>query len=64
MSVIFLDNTSYDIFFPLSAQFFGGTIILVGVSVSLSAFGIYFHFHELNLKPPPTWLRSVLLVDG
>ncbi|XP_035687557.1 neuronal acetylcholine receptor subunit alpha-7-like [Branchiostoma floridae] len=49
---------------PYIAQFFGGTIILVGVSVSLSAFGIYFHFHELNLKPPPTWLRSVLLVDG
>ncbi|XP_078699115.1 neuronal acetylcholine receptor subunit alpha-3-like [Branchiostoma floridae x Branchiostoma belcheri] len=49
---------------PYVGQFFGATIVIVAISVSFSAFGIMFHFHELNLKKPPPWLKTILFVPG
>ncbi|CAH1227460.1 neuronal acetylcholine receptor subunit alpha-7-like [Branchiostoma lanceolatum] len=49
---------------PYVGQFFGATIVIVAVSVSFSAFGIMFHFHELNLKKPPAMLKTLLWVPG
>ncbi|XP_035687790.1 neuronal acetylcholine receptor subunit beta-3-like [Branchiostoma floridae] len=49
---------------PYVGQFFGATILIVAISVSFSAFGIMFHFHELNLKKPPAILKTLLWVPG
>ncbi|XP_035687789.1 neuronal acetylcholine receptor subunit eat-2-like [Branchiostoma floridae] len=49
---------------PYASQFFGATILIVAISVSFSSFGIMFHFHEVNLKKPPTWLKTLLFLPG
>ncbi|CAH1227463.1 CHRNA7 [Branchiostoma lanceolatum] len=49
---------------PYASQFFGATILIVAISVSFSSFGIMFHFHEVNLKKPPPWLKTLLFLPG